>query len=68
MVASIKQRGEGRIVRHPRGHNGFGYDPVFYYPDFGATFAEVSPEAKNGVSHRGKAFARLRSFLATLSD
>lgn len=56
----------GRIVRHPRGHNGFGYDPLFFYPDFGATFAEVSAEAKNGVSHRGKAFRALAERLPDL--
>lgn len=59
-------RCEGRIVRHPRGHNGFGYDPVFYYPDFGATFAEVSPDAKNGVSHRGQALRALAERLPAL--
>jgi len=51
----------GRITRHPRGENGFGYDPVFLYPEYGATFAEISAEAKNEVSHRGlavRAFAR----------
>lgn len=59
-------RCEGRIVRHPRGHNGFGYDPVFYYPDFGATFAEVSPAAKNSVSHRGQALRALAERLPAL--
>jgi XTP/dITP diphosphohydrolase len=52
---------KGRITRHPRGESGFGYDPVFLYPEYGATFAEISPEAKNDVSHRGqavRAFAR----------
>ena len=53
----------GLITRHPRGDNGFGYDPVFFYPDFGATFAEVSAEAKNEVSHRGKALRTLAEHL-----
>jgi XTP/dITP diphosphohydrolase len=54
---------EGRIAEEPRGPHGFGYDPVFFYPPFGKTFGEVEPEAKDRVSHRGKAFARLREFL-----
>jgi XTP/dITP diphosphohydrolase len=59
---------DGRIAQAPRGTNGFGYDPLFYYPPLDKTFAEISPEAKALVSHRGKAFARLRSFLATLAS
>ncbi len=54
---------EGHIVEEPRGSNGFGYDPLFFFPPFGQTFGEVSPEAKGEVSHRGKAFARLKVFL-----
>src|SRR6185436_14280832 len=50
---------EGRIVDEPRGVNGFGYDPYFYYPPFGMTFAEASPERKLEVSHRGRALAAL---------
>jgi len=57
---------EGRIAEEPRGSNGFGYDPVFFYPPFGRTFGEVPSREKDRVSHRGKAFARLRAFLATL--
>jgi XTP/dITP diphosphohydrolase len=53
-------RGEvaGRIIRQPRGTNGFGYDPLFLLPDRGITTAELSPSEKNAVSHRGQA-ARL---------
>jgi XTP/dITP diphosphohydrolase len=54
----------GRIAEEPRGANGFGYDPLFFYPPFGRTFGEVPREEKDRVSHRGKAFARLREFLA----
>jgi len=57
---------EGLIAEEPRGPHGFGYDPVFFYPPFGKTFGEVAPEAKDRVSHRGKAFARLREFLKAL--
>jgi XTP/dITP diphosphohydrolase len=58
---------EGRILEAPRGSKGFGYDPLFYYPPLGQTFAEIAPEQKARVSHRGKTFAKLRVFLATLS-
>ena len=53
----IQARGEihGELLREPVGENGFGYDPIFYYPPFGKTTAEISPEEKNEVSHRGKA-------------
>ena len=53
----IQARGEihGELTREPRGENGFGYDPIFYYPPFGKTTAEASPEEKNEVSHRAVA-------------
>jgi non-canonical purine NTP pyrophosphatase (RdgB/HAM1 family) len=54
---------EGRIAAHPAGTGGFGYDPIFFYPPYGCTLAEVSPEQKAAVSHRGKAFRQLRRFL-----
>jgi XTP/dITP diphosphohydrolase len=57
---------EGRIAQEPRGKGGFGYDPLFFYPPYGKTFAEVPGELKDRVSHRGKAFARLREFLERL--
>jgi XTP/dITP diphosphohydrolase len=59
---------EGRIAAAARGPNGFGYDPLFFYPPFGRTFGEVPPEDKDRVSHRGKAFARLREFLKGLAQ
>ncbi|WP_080804122.1 XTP/dITP diphosphatase [Desulfamplus magnetovallimortis] len=52
-------RCEGELLESPRGENGFGYDPLFYYPDFGKTFAEVSMEEKSLVSHRGKALQQV---------
>lgn len=54
---TIQARGEvhGMLLRAPRGENGFGYDPIFYYPPFGKTLAEASPEEKNQVSHRANA-------------
>lgn len=50
----IQARGEvhGELLREPKGTGGFGYDPIFYYPPFGKTFAEVPAEDKNSVSHR----------------
>ena len=53
---------EGRISPEPRGQDGFGYDPIFYYPPYGQTLAE-SGDAKAAVSHRGEAFRALRGFL-----
>lgn len=58
---------EGLIADGLRGPNGFGYDPLFLYPPFGRTFGEIPHEEKDRVSHRGKAFARLRRFLETLA-
>lgn len=49
---------EGYITEEPAGTNGFGYDPYFYYPPLGKTFAQLSAEEKNAVSHRGKAMKR----------
>jgi XTP/dITP diphosphohydrolase len=54
---------EGEIVAEPRGTNGFGYDPIFFYPPFGRTLAELDHAEKSTVSHRGKAFAALRAYL-----
>lgn len=47
----------GTILREPQGENGFGYDPLFYYPEFGCTFAQASQEQKNSVSHRKNALS-----------
>jgi XTP/dITP diphosphohydrolase len=63
----VEQTVEGRIAPAPRGEHGFGYDPLFFYPPFGKTFGEVAAQEKDRVSHRGKAFARLREFLSALS-
>ena len=54
---------EGEIADHARGEKGFGYDPIFYYPPYGATLAEVSEEKKNAVSHRGRALAQLIAYM-----
>ena len=54
---TIQARGEihGELLRAPAGENGFGYDPIFYYPPYGKSTAEMSPEEKNQVSHRANA-------------
>lgn len=54
---------EGEIVPEPRGINGFGYDPIFFYPPYGGTLAEQTDERKLAVAHRGKAIRQLRQFL-----
>ena len=54
-------RCDGVIIDDKRGDNGFGYDPIFYFEEFGKTFAELSMEEKNRVSHRGKALADVKA-------
>ena len=57
----------GRIIDTPRGANGFGYDPYFLVPDFDRTAAELAPEEKNAVSHRGQALRALVDKLGKLA-
>jgi XTP/dITP diphosphohydrolase len=59
---------EGYILREPKGLGGFGYDPVFYSPELGKSFAEASAEEKNAVSHRGKALAEFAKKLEELRN
>ncbi|MGL5033440.1 MAG: RdgB/HAM1 family non-canonical purine NTP pyrophosphatase [Microcystaceae cyanobacterium] len=49
----------GEILYEPRGESGFGYDPIFYVPEYQKTFAEMTPDQKHQISHRGRAFAQL---------
>ena len=56
---------QGRILEAPRGSNGFGYDPVFLVPERGCSSAELPPEVKNRLSHRGQALAKLTAALKT---
>ncbi|HEY1657434.1 MAG TPA: RdgB/HAM1 family non-canonical purine NTP pyrophosphatase [Candidatus Sulfotelmatobacter sp.] len=58
-LATFRGVAEGIILDGPRGTNGFGYDPLFYFPSIGKTFAELSAEEKANYSHRGKAFREL---------
>lgn len=54
---------EGLVAEHIEGEGGFGYDPMFYYPPYKTTLANVSEEQKNKVSHRGRALAKLIAFM-----
>jgi len=60
VALTYEARCEGLIAEAPAGENGFGYDPVFYYPPLNRTFAQLSAKEKNLVSHRGKALAELK--------
>ncbi len=59
VLSVVEGRAEGIILDEPRGKSGFGYDPYFFYPPLGKTFAEILPEEKFAVSHRGAAFRKL---------
>jgi XTP/dITP diphosphohydrolase len=54
---------DGVLLETPRGEGGFGYDPLFFYPPLGRSFAELAPEEKNRVSHRARAVAQARAWL-----
>lgn len=60
LLATTSGTVEGRIIDEPRGNNGFGYDPHFFVPEMGLTTAEMSPEQKNRISHRGRALRCMR--------
>jgi XTP/dITP diphosphohydrolase len=59
LLGTFRGEVEGELTEAPRGSNGFGYDPLFYYPPFGCTLAEVSGDQKLAVSHRGRALERM---------
>jgi XTP/dITP diphosphohydrolase len=65
---TVRESCEGRIAFELRGQNGFGYDPLFFYPPFGKTFGEIDRETKATVSHRGKALKKLAEMLPSLVD
>lgn len=65
-VDLFEGRCEGRVAVEPRGKSGFGYDPVFFLPDRGLTMAELPPQEKNAVSHRGRAARQAKAFLEGL--
>ena len=55
---------KGIIIHSPQGKDGFGYDPIFFVPEYGKSFAEMSPELKNNISHRGKALTKIKPYLS----
>lgn len=63
VIETIDGSVEGVILDSPAGGEGFGYDPIFYYPPFGKTFAEISHAEKNSVSHRAAAFKKMADAL-----
>ena len=63
LIRTFRGEVEGRLTDEPRGPNGFGYDPLFFYPPFGCTFGEVPLDRKMTVSHRAAALSQLRDFL-----
>lgn len=64
VLASFRAEAEGRIQDHPEGEDGFGYDPYFFFPAAGRTFAQLTPADKWARSHRGKAFRQMLAWLA----
>lgn len=62
-VKTVRGTMEGRIGYEEKGENGFGYDPIFYLPEYGCTSAELSMEEKNKISHRGKALRAIKEEL-----
>ena len=62
-VATVRKTIEGRIAHESEGANGFGYDPIFYVPEYGCTTAQMAPEQKNEFSHRGKALRAMKEIL-----
>jgi XTP/dITP diphosphohydrolase len=65
-VETVEGSCEGVITREPRGEGGFGYDPLFFFPSLGRTFAELGPGEKHAVSHRGKAMRAMAGVLQGL--
>ena len=65
VIESFTGEVEGILLREKKGTGGFGYDPIFYYPPFQKTFAELTTEEKNRISHRANAFKKLISYLNT---
>jgi XTP/dITP diphosphohydrolase len=63
VITEIQEHANGLIISEKKGQRGFGYDPIFYYPPLGKTFAQLSPDEKNAVSHRGRALNKLYAFL-----
>lgn len=67
IIKTMSGQVQGRIAFDKKGVGGFGYDPIFYYKPLGKTFAELAPEKKNAVSHRGRALKKMVAFLKNRS-
>jgi XTP/dITP diphosphohydrolase len=67
-LAVFRGQANGVIIDRPRGENGFGYDPLFYFPEIKQTFAELKPEDKARYSHRGAAFREFLSWYTAFND
>jgi XTP/dITP diphosphohydrolase len=67
-VIKVQGEIEGRIIDEERGKNGFGYDPLFYVPEYNMTFAEMNSEIKNSISHRAKALKKLEGEINNLME
>jgi XTP/dITP diphosphohydrolase len=63
IILTARDTVEGRLLRQPRGHSGFGYDPLFFIDSLSKTTAELPPDQKNAISHRGKALRRMRALI-----
>jgi XTP/dITP diphosphohydrolase len=63
IIIEIQEHADGFITFKKKGQGGFGYDPIFFYPPLSKTFAELSLDEKNAVSHRGRAIKKLNAFL-----
>jgi XTP/dITP diphosphohydrolase len=62
-IAVLSDSAEGVVAKAPKGSDGFGYDPVFFFPQLGRTYAEITREEKNQYSHRGRAFRKAIAYL-----
>jgi XTP/dITP diphosphohydrolase len=68
LLGTFRGTVEGQLLHTPCGDQGFGYDPLFYYPPFGCSFGEASLDQKSTVSHRGRALAAMLAYLQRASD
>ena len=68
LLGSFRGSVEGQLLDAPRGAEGFGYDPLFYYPPFGCSFGEAPLDRKSQVSHRGRALSAMLAYLERASD
>lgn len=68
LIQTFRGTVEGELLEEPRGDEGFGYDPLFYYPPFRCSFGEATLDQKSTVSHRGRALEAIRAYLERASD